>query len=95
MIKSQRGSGTQGPKGGRGQIARLLKGLVGGGEDWDFKHNWKMLSQAGYPGVRKAVGRVEGAWWLGWLGLGEKDTDVQGESVGLANGLDVRSEKKR
>lgn len=39
------------------------------------------------------MGGSRGAWWLGWLGLGEKDTGSQGESVGLANGLDVRSEK--
>lgn len=33
---------------------------------------------------------------LGWLGLGEKDTDMQGESVVLGErvGLDVRSEKE-
>ena len=53
---------------------------MGGDEDWDFKHNWRMLSQAGYPG---------------WLELGEKDTDVQRESVGLENGLGVRNEEKR
>lgn len=52
---------TKAEEGGRGQIARLLEGLVGGDEDWDFKHNWRMLSQAGYPGVRTEVGRVEGA----------------------------------
>ena len=28
-------------------------------------------------------------------GAGEKDTDVQRESVGLANGLAVRNEEKR
>ena len=32
--------------------------------------------------------------WGGW-GRGEKDTDVQRESVGLANGLAVRNEEKR
>ena len=46
-------------------------------------------------GTRVAVGRVEGAWQLSGLGLGEKGTDVEGEPLGLANGLDVRSEEKR
>lgn len=52
--------------------------------------------EAGWiSGTRAAVGRVEGAWQLGGLGLGEKGTDVAGESLGLVNGLDVRSEEKR
>ena len=54
---------TKAKEGGRGQIARLLEGLVGGDEDWDFKHNWRMLSQAGYPGGEDASGEVNVHWW--------------------------------
>ena len=61
---------TKAEEGGRGQIARLLEGLVGGDEDWDFKHNWRMLSQAGYPGGEDASGEGRGGMMAGLFGAG-------------------------
>ena len=61
----------------------------------DTRRRNEMVGRRGWPRPRVAVGRVEGAWQLGGLGLGEKGTDVEGEPLGLANGLGVRSEEKR